>query len=379
MTGRRGGGGSGRAKPSGEGGAPGEAGSSSRAGASGQAAASGQEGASGEDKLIARLFGSLATHPGALGLTDDAAFLTPPPGHDLVLTKDALVAGVHFFPDDPPASIARKAMRVNLSDLAAKGARPLGVLLAFAIPPGMDAAALEAFARGIGEDARDYGAPLLGGDTVKTPGPFTVSITALGAVPCGTMVRRSGARPGQAIVVTGSIGDGALGLALRLDPSRPGFRGLSPAEKAVLADRYLHPRPRLALAEALRAHASAAMDISDGLIGDAAKLLAVSGVAGTIEAGAVPLSAAARAAVAAEPALLETALTGGDDYEILATVPHDRLDALSMVATAAGFGLTVIGATHAIDLAADPTGAGLAVRAPDGSEMTLSRRSFSHF
>ncbi|GLK82498.1 thiamine-phosphate kinase [Ancylobacter defluvii] len=366
MTGRRGGG-SGRAKPSGEGGAPGEAGSSR------------QEGASGEDKLIARLFGSLATHPGALGLTDDAAFLTPPPGHDLVLTKDALVAGVHFFPDDPPASIARKAMRVNLSDLAAKGARPLGVLLAFAIPPGMDAAALEAFARGIGEDARDYGAPLLGGDTVKTPGPFTVSITALGAVPSGTMVRRSGARPGQAIVVTGSIGDGALGLALRLDPARPGFRGLSPAERAVLADRYLHPRPRLALAEALRAHASAAMDISDGLIGDAAKLLAVSGVAGTIEAGAVPLSAAARAAVAAEPALLETALTGGDDYEILATVPHDRLDALSMVATAAGFGLTVIGATHAIDPAADPAGAGLAVRAPDGSEMALSRRSFSHF
>ncbi|MBS7546116.1 thiamine-phosphate kinase [Ancylobacter oerskovii] len=327
--------------------------------------------ASGEDKLIARLFGRIATHPGALGLTDDAAFLAPPPGHDLILTKDALVAGVHFFPEDPPDSIARKAMRVNLSDLAAKGARPLGVLLAFAIPPGMDDAALDAFARGIGEDARAFGAPLLGGDTVRTPGPFTVSITALGAVPAGGMVRRSGAREGQAIVATGTIGDGALGLALRLDAGRAGFRALNADGRAFLADRYLHPRPRLALAGALREHASAAMDVSDGLIGDAAKLLAVSGVAGEIRAAAVPLSAAARAAVAAEPALLETALTGGDDYEILATVPHDRIDALSMVATAAGFGLAVIGSTHA--------GSGLSVLGADGAEMRLARRSFSHF
>ncbi|GAB4068886.1 thiamine-phosphate kinase [Ancylobacter sonchi] len=348
-----------------------KASSASPSGAGASAATSSGRRSSGEDKLIARLFGPLATHPGALGLTDDAAFLAPPHGHDLILTKDALVAGVHFFPDDPPASIARKAMRVNLSDLAAKGARPLGVLLAFAIPPDMDDAALDAFARGIGEDARDYGAPLLGGDTVKTPGPFTISITALGAVPYGTMVKRAGAKAGQAIVATGTIGDGALGLALRLDPDRPGFRALDAAGKAFLADRYLHPRPRLALAEALRAHASAAMDISDGLIGDAEKLLAVSGLGGEIRVGAVPLSAAARAAVAAEPALMETVLAGGDDYEILAVVPHDRLDALSMVATAAGFGLTEIGATR--------TGAGLAVIGADGAEMVLSRRSFSHF
>lgn len=328
-------------------------------------------GSSGEDRLIARLFEPIATHPGALGLKDDAACLAVPPGHELVLTKDALVAGVHFFPDDPPASIARKAMRVNLSDLAAKGASPLGVLLAFAIPPDMDAAALDAFAQGIGEDARSYGAPLLGGDTVKTPGPFMVSITALGSVPTGTMVHRSGAGEGQAIVVTGSIGDGALGLALRLAPDRPGFRALDAAARAFLADRYLHPRPRLALAEALRHHASAAMDVSDGLIGDAAKLLAASGVSGVIRADRVPLSAAARAAVAAEPALLETVLTGGDDYEILAAIPHERVKAFQTFATAAGIGATVIGATRA--------GEGLDVIDEAGNTVPLSRRSFSHF
>ncbi|MCK0208599.1 thiamine-phosphate kinase [Starkeya koreensis] len=328
-------------------------------------------GDSGEDKLIARLFGSVATHPGALGLKDDAALLAVPPGHELVLTKDALVAGVHFFPDDPPASIARKAMRVNLSDLAAKGADPLGVLLAFAIPPDMDAAALEAFAGGIGADATLYGAPLLGGDTVRTPGPFTVSITALGAVPTGQMVRRATARPGEAIVVSGTIGDSALGLALRLDPARSGFAGLDSASLDHLRDRYLHPRPRLALARPLRGRASAAMDVSDGLVGDLRKLLSASGVAGTIEASRVPFSAAARAAIAAEPALLETALTGGDDYEILAVMPDHEVSAFSTFATAAGIGVSVIGHTH--------EGEGLSVRDGDGAELTLARGSFSHF
>ncbi|HZX83817.1 MAG TPA: thiamine-phosphate kinase, partial [Reyranella sp.] len=201
-------------------------------------------GGSGEDRLIARLFRPIARHPGALGLQDDAALLALPNGHELVLTKDAMVAGVHFFADDPPVSIARKAMRVNLSDLAAKGAAPLGVMLAFAIPPDMSETALAEFARGIGEDANLYKAPLLGGDTVRTPGPFTISITALGSVPAGTMVKRTTAGAGQAIVVTGTIGDGALGLAMRLDPMRPGFAGLDSKARATLNNRYLHPRPR---------------------------------------------------------------------------------------------------------------------------------------
>jgi len=328
-------------------------------------------GGSGEDKLIARLFQPIARHPGALGLQDDAALLAVPAGHELVLTKDALVAGVHFFADDPPLSIARKAMRVNLSDLAAKGAVPLGVMLAFAIPPDMSEADLAAFARGIGEDANLYGAPLLGGDTVRTPGPFTISITALGSVPAGTMVKRTTAGAGQAIIVTGTIGDGALGLALRLDPTRAGFAGLDAKARATLNDRYLHPRPRLALVNALRGHASAAMDVSDGLVGDLTKMLAASGVAGEIDVSRVPLSAAARAAIAAEPALLETAITGGDDYEILAVIPNDRLDAFGTVATAAGIGSSVIGHTKA--------GQGLVVRDAHGAVLELARGSFSHF
>ncbi|WP_029356138.1 thiamine-phosphate kinase [Bosea sp. 117] len=329
------------------------------------------EGGSGEDRLIARLFKPIARHPGALGLVDDAALLTPPPGHDLVLTKDALVAGVHFFAEDPPASVARKALRVNLSDLAAKGAEPLGVLLALAIPPDMDAAALEAFAAGLGDDCAAYGAPLLGGDTVRTPGPLTVSVTALGAVPSGTMVRRSGARAGEAIIVTGTVGDAALGLALRLTPDAPAFAGLPAAERDHLLERYLHPRPRLALAKALRTHASAAMDVSDGLVGDLAKLLAVSGVAGRLEATRVPMSSAARAAVAADPRLIETVLGGGDDYEILATMPADRLDIFGVQATALGIPVTVIGRTG--------EGEGLQVVGADGAPMTLARGSFSHF
>lgn len=328
-------------------------------------------GGSGEDRLIARLFKPIARHPGALGLQDDAALLALPCGHELVLTKDALVAGVHFFADDPPASIARKAMRVNLSDLAAKGAVPLGVMLAFAIPPDMDEVALAAFARGIGEDVKLYGAPLLGGDTVRTPGPFTISITALGSVPTGTIVKRTTAGAGQAIVVTGTIGDGALGLALRLDPTRPGFTGLDARALAFLRDRYLHPRPRLALATALRAHASAAMDVSDGLVGDLAKMLAASGVAGEIETARIPLSAAAKAAIEAEPALLETAITGGDDYEILAVIPNERLDAFGTVATAAGIGMSVIGHTK--------PGKGLIVHDANGAVLQLARDSFSHF
>ncbi|WP_371346157.1 thiamine-phosphate kinase [Ancylobacter sp. IITR112] len=326
---------------------------------------------SGEEALIDRLFAPIATHPGALNLKDDAALLAVPPGHELVLTKDALVAGVHFFADDPPDAIARKAMRVNLSDLAAKGARPLGVMLAFAIPPEMDAAALDAFAGGIAADAALYDAPLLGGDTVRTPGPFTVSITAIGAVPAGTMVRRAGAKAGQAIVVSGSIGDGALGLALRLDPARPGFAGLSEEEAGFLRERYLLPRPRLPLIRALREHASAAMDVSDGLIGDLAKMLAASGIGGEIDIDRVPLSPAARRVLAAEPALRETALTGGDDYEILAVVPQEALSRFQTVATTAGIGVSVIGLTREAPE--------LSVRDSAGAPVAFRRGSFSHF
>src|SRR4051812_15658658 len=165
---------------------------------------------SGEDSLIARYFRPLATDPGALNLVDDAAVLNPT-GEDIVVTTDAIVESVHFLPDDPPDTIARKALRVNLSDLAAKGAAPAGFVLTLALRS-VDEAWLKPFAQALGEDAVTFDCPLLGGDTVSTPGPVMISITAFGRVAAGKMVHRAGARPGNRVVVTGTIGDAALGL-----------------------------------------------------------------------------------------------------------------------------------------------------------------------
>jgi thiamine-monophosphate kinase len=296
----------------------------------------------GEDELIARYFGPLAG-PGALELKDDTALLTPVPGHDLVVTADAVVAGVHFLPDDPPDSIGRKALGVNLSDLAAKGAAPMGFVLTLALPPDWTETWLAGFAAGLGEMARELGCPLLGGDTVKTPGPLSISVTAFGTVPAGRMVARTTARPGAAVCVTGTIGDAALGLALSL-PNPPAWSAaISLRERAFLIDRYRNPQPRTAFARAVREHASAAMDVSDGLAGDLAKMLRVGGVSGTLALDRVPLSPAAKAALAAAPDLLPTIVSGGDDYEILLTVAPDRLDALSRNAAELGLGFAVVG------------------------------------
>ncbi len=280
---------------------------------------------SAEERLIARYFRPLATAPGALGLGDDAAIVTPPPGCDLVLTTDGVIAGVHFFADDPPEKIGRKVLRMNLSDLAAKGARPIGFLMSIALPAAIEETWIAAFAAGLGEDSTHYGCPLLGGDTDHTPGPISVSITAFGTVPSGKMVRRSTAKPGEAIVVSGTIGDAALGVLLRRDATCGQRWRLADRLAAELTDRYLLPQPRNALAEAVLHDASAAMDVSDGLAGDLAKLCRASGVAAEIDVTRVPLSNAARAALAADPALLETILTGGDDYEIVLTLAPEKL------------------------------------------------------
>lgn len=321
-----------------------------------------------EFEMIARLFAPMAA-PGGLGLLDDAALLTPKPGHDLVLTKDMLVAGRHYFADDPPGDIARKALRTNLSDLAAKGARPLGFLLGLGRSTALDTAWLEAFANGLAADAAHFACPLLGGDTVKAETPF-LSITAFGEVPAGRMVKRQAGAPGDALYVSGTIGDAALGLALQLDPERPGFRALEDGQRAFLLDRYRRPQPRLALAPALLAHASAAMDISDGLVGDADKLAAQLGRALAIEA--VPLSPAARAALAAEPALLDTALTGGDDYEILAAISPENIHEFETEALRAGIAIAKIGHLLA-------EGSGAHWRMGNGSERSFANRSYAHF
>lgn len=298
----------------------------------------------GEEALIARYFAPLSG-PGAEGLRDDAASLGPTPGHDLVVTADAIVAGVHYFPDDPPGSIAVKALGVNLSDLAAKGAVPRGFLLTLALPDDWTEAWLAAFAEGLGEASRAHGCPLLGGDTVRSGGPALIGVTAFGEVPAGAMLRRQAARAGDRLCVSGSIGDAALGLALRLAPDP----ALEASDRDVLLDRYLHPRPRLSLVPALRRHARAAMDVSDGLAGDLAKMLAGTGLTARIDVPAVPLSPAADAAIARNQSRLATALTGGDDYEILCAVAPDNLSAFLAEARVAGIPVAAIGTVEAGD------------------------------
>ncbi len=322
-----------------------------------------------EDELIARLFAPIAG-PGGLALKDDAALIQPPPGHDLVATTDAIIASVHFFPDDPPESVARKALRVNLSDLAAKGADPLGFLLTLALPPDLPGDWLERFAAALGDDARAYGIDLVGGDTVRTPGPAMISVTALGQVPSGRMVSRAGAKPGDILFVSGTIGDAALGLKARLGGGS--LAGLSGNARAALAARYLEPQPRNALARAMRDCANGGMDVSDGFVGDVTKMLAASGASGRIDLREVPLSVAAREAIRFDPTLFETAVTGGDDYELLASIAADRAADFEAMALAAGVPVTRVGAV--LPGAVAPTFLGL-----DGAQTIFTRGSFSHF
>jgi thiamine-monophosphate kinase len=320
----------------------------------------------GEDSLIARYFRPLATDPGAFGLMDDAAILKAS-GDDIVVTTDAIVEGVHFLTDDPPDTVARKALRVNLSDLAAKGATPAGFVLTLALRAADDAW-LVPFARGLGEDAAQFGCPLLGGDTVSTPGPLVISITAFGRVPKGQMIHRSGAKPGDRVVVTGTIGDAALGL----DILRGGAVADDAAAREMLVGRYRLPQPRTALAGAVRDYAHAAMDVSDGLAGDLAKLCAASGVSAVIDAQSVPLSTAAATLLARGTIGIETIVSGGDDYEILCAIPENHFEAFAQAAGRAGVAVASIGTVIA----------GASVPKfldAQGREIALQRLSYSHF
>jgi thiamine-monophosphate kinase len=323
-----------------------------------------------EDSLIARYFKPLATDPGAFGLLDDAAILKAH-GEDIVVTTDAVVAGVHFLPDDPPETIARKALRVNLSDLAAKGATPAGFVLTLALQRADDHW-LTAFARGLGEDARAFGCPLLGGDTVATPGPLTISITAFGRVPEGSMIHRSGAKPGDRVMVTGTIGDATLGLdILRGGAVAAAIAGDIPS-RDFLVGRYRVPEPRNALARVVRDHANAAMDVSDGLAGDLAKLCAASRVSAIIDAPAIPLSAPAAGLLARGTVGVEAIVSGGDDYEILCAIPENRVQAFAQAAATAGVAVTSIGSVIA---------GAVAPKFLDGqgNAIVLRRLSYSHF
>jgi thiamine-monophosphate kinase len=329
-----------------------------------------KESTSGEDSLIARYFRPLATDPGAFDLGDDAAVLKAF-GDDIVVTTDAIVEGVHFLSDDPPETIARKALRVNLSDLAAKGATPAGFVLTLALRSADDAW-LAPFARGLGEDIGLFGCPMLGGDTVSTPGPLMISITAFGRVPAGKMVRRCGAKPGDRVVVTGTIGDAALGLGILKGGAVATALADDAAAKEMLIRRYRVPQPRNALAKVVRDHASAAMDVSDGLAGDLAKLCAASGVSAAIDAQSIPLSATAAALFARGAVGVEALVSGGDDYEILCTIPEASFEVFAQDAGLTGVAVTSIGTVIA-DTSPPRFLDG------QGREIALPRLSYSHF
>lgn len=306
---------------------------------------------------------------GALDLEDDACTYLPEPGHELVLTADALVSGVHFLPDDPAGLVARKMLRVNLSDLAAKGAAPIGYLMTTAFPKETDESWVAAFAAGLALDQAEFGLSLMGGDTVATPGPLSLSLTAIGSVPAGKAIRRKGALPGDIVLVSGTIGDGALGLRVL----RGEFIGLPEDVRACLVGRYRLPQPRLGLGRAMLASGlvHAMMDVSDGLVADLRHIAEASRVGALLDAAAVPLSEAAAAILADATDLLPFLLTGGDDYELLLTTAPGSVPALRDIARQAGTPVTPIGRIVA--------GSGLSVVDRDQQSLALGGEGFRHF
>jgi thiamine-monophosphate kinase len=324
----------------------------------------------GEFELIAKYFAPLAAGmPGALGLGDDAAIIQPAPGRDLVVTVDALTEGVHFLPDDPPGDIARKMLRVNLSDLAAMGALPVGYLMTTAFSDRVDEAWLAAFVAGLAADQKEFGIGLLGGDTTATPGPTALTVTAFGDVPAGRALRRSGARAGDLVMVSGTIGDGVLGLmALRGE-----LGTLDAADRAALALRYRRPQPRLELGAPLleRRLATAGLDVSDGLVADLGHICEQSQLAATVDVARVPLSDAARRAIASDPALLAAAIAGGDDYELVFTIAPEDREAVRALGRELELPITEIGVMVA--------GQGVTVLDPSGVPMRPGRSGWQHF
>nr|AFT64053.1 thiamine-monophosphate kinase [alpha proteobacterium D323] len=304
----------------------------------------------GEFSLIERYFAPLATSAGAVHLQDDAAVFAPDTGCELVVTKDMLMAGVHFFENDPPFEVAQKALGVNLSDLAAKGAEPKGYLLGLGLSKDIGEEWVAEFCRGLKLVQDQFQIDLLGGDTISCPHGPLLSITAFGQVPTGQVVRRNEAVAGALLYVTGTIGDAALGLQLRLNEELADKLELSVEQHDFLLNRYLLPQPRVGAAQALRDYAVAAMDVSDGLVADLGHMCRTSHVQASVKLESVPLSDAASAMIAKDAAFLETAITGGDDYEILAAVMPENAEAFEVALQEADLRCVQIGVLGAADV-----------------------------
>ena len=320
----------------------------------------------GEFGRIRRYFAPLAG-PGGLGLKDDAALIDCAPGRSLVVTVDAMVEGVHYLPEDPPELVARKLLRVNLSDLAAKGARPLHYLLTTALPRAFGDDWVARFAAGLAEDQRQFDVDLLGGDLVSTSGPAVLSLTALGEVAAGTEIRRSGAREGDRVWVSGTIGDATLGLKVL----RGAYSQLDPAERSLLVARFQLPEPRTGLGPRLVGVAHAMCDVSDGLIADLGHICEASGVAATVELASLPLSGPASRLAEQEPDLPAWLVTAGDDYELLFTAPPAATPAIERLAAELTLPITPIGIVE--------PGSGVRLLAPDGQPVPIAAPGYRHF
>ncbi len=321
-----------------------------------------------EFDLIARLFAPLSDSPHGLNLTDDVGLVPDTDGRSCI-TNDMIVAGVHFLADDPADQIAQKLVRVNISDLAAKGAQPVGCLLSAAFNQQRDISWLEAFANGLAEDMSAFGLVLIGGDTVRTPGPDTFSLTAIGRLGEGGMVTRAGAMAGDGLYVTGTIGDAGLGLRIL----RGELGAVALGTRTRLEGRYRLPQPRADFGRKLSGFASASLDVSDGLIADAGHLADASGLTARIDFDRVPLSSSATRVVKKDRSLHLSLLGAGDDYEILFAAPADAAEAVAEASGDTDTPVTRIG-----DLAPGKAGE---VSVVDGQGMALDvpKMGYQHF
>ncbi len=328
---------------------------------------------SGEFELIERYFAPLSRgFPGAYGLLDDAAVISPAPKNELVVKTDVIVGGIDFLPDDPADLVARKGLRVNLSDLAAKGAVPRAYLLDLILPNTVQEEWIAGFAAGLSQDQAEYGVHLIGGDMSSTSGPITIAVTAFGEAPIGRIIRRGGAQAGDTVFVTGTIGDAALGLSVL----RAALPALDAASAAYLVDRYHLPRPRVALGPQLIGIATAGLDVSDGLVADLRHICSVSGLSAVTEARWVPLSPAACTAIAGDPQRLAIALTGGDDYEILFTAPPGAEARVAELSRSSGVPITPIG-RMVVSSEADQSG--VVVLDDLGQALGFASEGWTHF
>ena len=332
----------------------------------------------GEFEIIERFFAPLSTgEPGALDLTDDAAILSVTPGCSLVVSTDTIIEGAHFLPRDTAADIAAKGLAVAFSDIAAMGAAATSYTLSLSLPRMWENEQIERWLRAFAEELRveqqAMGVALVGGDTVATSGPLSLTFTVFGMIRTGRELRRSTARPGDLVYVSGHIGDGALGLsALTGD-----LDTLDEVQREALALRFRRPRPRLALGSHLSGVAHAAADVSDGLVADLGHICDASCVRATIDANRIPLSEPARAALRARPARMAQILSGGDDYELVFTAPPEAAEDIAKIATKVDLALTAIGRIDGRKTLDD--GPPVLVVGEDGRAFDSSVGGFRHF